>query len=207
MGAVNDFILKSVRHELRVLVLGLVIAGCGTQSRTIQETPVPVPTADTALGVGDTFDVRIYGEPDLSGTYRVGADGGFSFPLVGAVQVVGLEPQAVAKVIAERLRQGILRDPQVSVLVREQTSKKIYVLGQVSKPGTFGCTPSMNVLEAITAAGGFTNLAAKNDTTITRSEQGSKTVFKVPVAEIGEGRARNVYIRPGDIINVPERLF
>ncbi len=181
--------------------------GCGSQSRTIKETPVPVPVADTALGVGDTFDVRVYGEPDLSGTYRVGADGNFTFPLVGSVSAQGIEPQALAKVIAERLRQGILRDPQVSVLVKDQMSKKIYVIGQVSKPGTFPCTPSMNVLEAITVAGGFTDMAAKNDTTITRSEQGEKTVFKVPVAEIGEGRARNEYERPGDIINVPERIF
>jgi polysaccharide export outer membrane protein len=65
----------------------------------------------------------------------------------------------------------------------------------------------MSVVEAITVAGGFTPLAAKNDTTLTRSEQGKKTTVKIPVEAIGEGRARNVYLRPGDIISVPERLF
>jgi polysaccharide export outer membrane protein len=63
------------------------------------------------------------------------------------------------------------------------------------------------VVEAITVAGGFTPMAAKNDTTVTRSESGKKTIVKVPVADIGEGKAKNVYLRPGDIISVPERLF
>jgi polysaccharide export outer membrane protein len=80
-------------------------------------------------------------------------------------------------------------------------------MGQVTKPGTLTFTPSMTVVEAITAAGGFTPMAAKNDTTVTRTEAGQKTTLKVPVEDIGTGKARNVYLQPGDIISVPERLF
>jgi polysaccharide export outer membrane protein len=185
----------------------LVTCSCAPTTKTVVEAPVPVPAADTALGVGDVFDVRVYGEGDLSGTYRVGAEGTITFPLAGEIKVEGLDPQQVAKRIAERLADGILRNPQVSVLVKEQTSKKVYIIGQVTKPGTFTYTPSMSVVEAITIAGGFTALAAKNDTTLTRSEQGKKMIVRVPVQEIGEGKARNVYLRPGDIISVPERLF
>ncbi|HVQ24116.1 MAG TPA: SLBB domain-containing protein, partial [Planctomycetota bacterium] len=87
------------------------------------------------------------------------------------------------------------------------TSKKVYIIGQVSKPGTLTYTPSMSVVEAITLAGGFTALAAKNDTTVTRLERGEKTTTKIPVADISEGKAKNVYVRPGDIISVPERIF
>jgi len=172
----------------------------------VDTTPHPV-VADTSLGVGDSFDVRVYGEPDLSGSYRVGAEGAINFPLAGVIQVQGLDPQQLAKRIADKLSDGILRNPQVTVLVKEQTSKKVYILGQVSKPGTFNYTPSMSVVEAITMAGGFTPLAAKNDTTLTRNDQGVKTTVKVPVEDIGSGKARNVYLRPGDIISVPERLF
>ena len=93
------------------------------------------------------------------------------------------------------------------MLVKDQTSKKIYILGQVGHPGTYSYVPSMSVVEAITVAGGFTGLAAKNDTTITRSELGKKTIVRVPVADIGEGKAPNVYLRPGDIISIPERIF
>lgn len=166
--------------------------------------PAPV---DTSLGIGDSFEVRVFGEPDLSGLYKVGSEGNINFPLIGVVHVDGLDAQATSKLIADKLRQGILRDPQVTVLVKDQTSKKIYILGQVGHPGTFNYTPSMSVVEAITMAGGFSGLAAKNDTTITRSEMGKKTIVRAPVADIGEGKAPNVYLRPGDIISVPERIF
>lgn len=186
---------------------GATGASCVPATRTVYERATPPPTADMTLGVGDTFDVRVFGEPELSGTYRVGPEGTITFPLAGVISVAGLEPQALAKRIADRLADGILRSPQVTVLVKEQTSKKVYVLGQVSKPGTLTFTPSMTVVEAITAAGGFTPMAAKNDTTITRTEAGQKTTVKVPVEDIGTGKARNVYLQPGDIISVPERLF
>jgi protein involved in polysaccharide export with SLBB domain len=184
-----------------------VLVGCGPSTRTVVEQPTPQPAVDTSLGVGDTFEVRVFGEPDLSGLFKVGAEGNINYPLVGVMHVEGSDAQGVAKLLAERLRQGILRDPQVTVFIKEQGSKKIYVLGQVGHPGTFTYTPSMSVVEAITVAGGFTPLAAKNDTTVTRNEDGKKTVVRVRVADIGEGRAPNVYLRPGDIISVPERIF
>jgi len=110
-------------------------------------------------------------------------------------------------VLAEKLKQGILRDPQVTVFAKEQTSKKVYIMGQVGKPGTLSYTPSMSLVEAITLAGGFTPLAAKNDTVVTRVENGRKTIVKVPAGDIGEGRAHNFFLQPGDIISVPERIF
>ena len=190
------------------LLLVCALVGCGPSTRTIVEQPAPPLTVDTSLGVGDSFDVRVFGETDLSGTYKVGSEGNIDFPLVGVIHVAGLDAQAAAKLISDKLRDGkFLRDPQVTVLVKEQTSKKIYILGQVGKPGTFNYTPSMSVVEAITVAGGFTGLAAKNDTTITRTDGGKKTVVRVPVADIGEGKAQNVYLLPGDIISVPERIF
>jgi polysaccharide export outer membrane protein len=195
------------RGRVIVAFVLCAIAGCGASSRTINETPIIPPTVDTSLGVGDTFEVRVFGEADLSGLYKVGSEGNINFPLLGVVHVAGHDPQSVAKLLADRLRQGLLRDPQVTVLIKEQTSKKIYILGQVGHPGTFNYTPSMSVVEAITIAGGFTPIAAKNDTTITRSDEGKKTIVRVPVADIGEGKARNVYLRPGDIISVPERIF
>lgn len=180
-------------------------AGCGHTVPPAMEAPPTV--IDTALGVGDVFEVRVFGEPDLSGSHRVGGGGTITFPLAGVIKVEGLEPQQAAKAIADRLADGILRNPQVSVLVKEQTSKKVVVMGQVSKPGTYPYTPSMTILEAVTVAGGFTPISAKNDTTITRMAEGKKETTKIPVADISEGKARNVYVRPGDIISVPERIF
>lgn len=194
-----------MRLVLVSLLLVLAVPACHDGKNNALEAPPPL--ADTALGVGDVFEVRVFGEADLSGSHRVGADGSITFPLAGVIKVEGLEPQAAAKKIAERLADGILRNPQVSVLVKDQTSKKVVVMGQVSKPGTYSYSPAMTILEAITLAGGFTASSAKNDTTITRTESGKKSTVRVPVSSIGEGRARNVYVRPGDIISVPERIF
>jgi protein involved in polysaccharide export with SLBB domain len=191
----------------RVLLVCVALAACGPTSRTVVEQPATIPSIDTSLGVGDSFEVRVFGEPDLSGLYKVGSEGTINFPLVGVLRVEGLDAQAVSKLLSEKLSEGMLRNPQVTVLIKDQTSKKVFVIGQVGHPGTFNYTPSMNIVEAITVAGGFTGMAAKNDTTVSRLERGKKTTLKVPVADIGEGKAPNVYLRPGDIISVPERIF
>jgi protein involved in polysaccharide export with SLBB domain len=189
------------------VALIVTLFGCGATTKTVVEHAAPPPIVDTTLEVGDSFEVKIWGEADLSGTYRVSNEGTITMPLAGVIKVHGLDQNQVGKLISERLADGILRNPQVIVSFKDMASKKVYIIGQVAKPGTFSYTPLMSVLEAITGAGGFTALAAKNDTTITRSESGKKTIVRVPVEEIGEGKAKNVYLKPGDIINVPERLF
>ena len=186
----------------------ILLCACGPSLKNggVAESSVP-PHIDTTFGVGDTFEVRVFGEGDLSGAFKVGGEGNIDFPLIGVVHVEGLDPQGVAKLLADKLRQGILRDPQVTVLAKEQLSKKVFIVGQVGHQGTLPYAPSMNVVEAITLAGGFTPLAAKNDTTVTRIENGKKTIVKVPAGDIGEGRARNFFLQPGDIIFVPERIL
>lgn len=164
-------------------------------------------TKSSTLDVGDVFDVRIFGENDLSGRYRVGGEGAIEFPLIGALKVAGLAPAEVGALIARRLRDGILRSPQVSIFVVEQVSKKVHILGQVAKPGTFAYAPGMNIVEAITQAGGFTPLAAKNSATVTRSESGHQVIYRVRAGDISDGTAANFFLRPGDIVSVPERFF
>ena len=194
-------------HALIAAALAIALAGCGPTVSTAIETPPPVAAADTTLGVGDTFDVRVYGEADLSGSYKVEGEGTINFPLIGTIKVVGLDAQQLAKALSEKLANGYLRNPQVSVLVKDQPSKKVTITGQVAKPGIYNFSPPMSIVDGITQAGGFSPLAAKNDTTVTRIENGQKTTTKVAVEDIGRGRAKNFYLRPGDIIDVPERLF
>lgn len=162
---------------------------------------------ELTLGPGDKFDIRVFGEPDFTGSYRVDPDGTISYPYIGTVRVEGKTPNELAAMLTEKLGAEYLRRPQVTVVVQEQVSKKITIIGQVAHPGTFSCTANMNIVEAITVAGGFTPMAWRNRTTITRTENGKKYSIQVPVGEIGEGKARNVAVRPGDIISVPEALF
>jgi len=200
--------LDSRRFPMRALVLSLVVSfpACGGSERPPPHFP-PAGT-DTTLGPSDIFDVRVYDEPTLTNTYRVAEDGTIDFPLVGRVAVTGMRPPEIADLLRTRLQDGgFLTHPQVSVLVKEYNSKRISVFGQVQHPGNFPFTERMHVVQAISLAGGFTAIAAKNETIVSRRVNGRERRVRVPVEAIGEGEVANFYLRPGDIIFVPERAF
>jgi polysaccharide export outer membrane protein len=159
------------------------------------------------LGIDDVFEVRVFAEPDLSGAYRIATDGTIDYPFAGRISVVGLRSGDVQELIASKLRDGYLRNPQVSVMVKEWNSRKVSVIGQVQKPGPVVYFPNMTIVDAIAGAGGFTPMAAKNSVTLRREVKGAVESRNCPVAEISEGRAPNVVLRPGDILVVEERLF
>ncbi|MEM6558629.1 MAG: polysaccharide biosynthesis/export family protein [Myxococcota bacterium] len=190
------------------VLAGFVGLACATTSPgAAVENPsaVNVVPAST-LGVGDVFEVRVFSEPDLSGTYRIDSDGSIAMPLAGRVDVAGLTPNAIS-IALESLLSSYLKSPQVSVFVTEFNSKKIYVLGEVKSPGTFVYETGMTVVQAITLAGGFDSLAEKNGTYVTRIVAGKEQQIEIPVEDIGEGRAKNFSLVPGDIVYVPESLF
>jgi protein involved in polysaccharide export with SLBB domain len=163
---------------------------------------------DDRLGVDDVFDVRVFDEPNLSGTYRVSADGTVDYPLIGRVKVYGLRSGEIQAEIAGRLQKGeYLKSPQVSVMVKEWNSRKISVIGQVQRPGSVPYFPRMTIVEAIAAAGGFTGIADKNKVTLRREREGVVRGETYRVKDISEGRASNVTLAPGDILVVDERLF
>lgn len=162
---------------------------------------------DTTLGVGDVFEVRVFRQKDLTGEYRVNSEGSIAFPLIGKVVVSGKTPVAVEKQIRSRLADGYLRDPQVSVLVKEYNSKTISVFGEVRKTGTLSYAEGMTIVDAISQAGGFTNMARKNAVTVTRKRSSKSKRFTVPVQSIGQGKAANFFVRPGDVVFVPRRLW
>jgi polysaccharide export outer membrane protein len=160
------------------------------------------------LGAGDTFEVRVYGEKELSGKYSVESDGTVDFPLIGRVTVDGLEPAQVSDEIEIRLKDSeVLRNPQVSVLVTAYASKRISVVGAVSRPGNFPMASGLTVVQAIGLAGGFTSLADRNSTLVTRRHKGKTNRFRVAVEKVTEGRADDFAVQAGDIIYIPERLF
>lgn len=175
---------------------------CG---RTARFDPPPPPPANNSLGVGDIFQVRVFNEPDLSQEYRVAPDGTIDFPYLGRMRVSGLEPSQVADRIQAELRtRRILTAPQVSVFVREVSSRRIDVVGQVARPGSLTFAPSMTIVQAISGAGGFTALANRDQVVLMRTYAGTRRTFTIPVQSIIEGRFANVVLAPGDVVNVPE---
>lgn len=190
-----------------VFVLAILSIACADRATAPYPVSVPPPPSDSAVGAGDLFDIRVFGEPGLSATYEVANDGAINFPLIGRVEVEGKTPPEIEKEIQARLSEGYIKDPSVSVRVTEYRSRKVSVFGQVRSPGTFGFTENMSIVEAITKAGGFTGMAKKNSVRITRVIGKTKESIIVAVEDIGQGRAPNFLLRPGDVVFVPERLF
>jgi protein involved in polysaccharide export with SLBB domain len=196
----------------RLLTLAAVLAAACGHLRAAQSPAADGPTANpepvaSTLGAGDVVEVRVFQEPELSGVYQVGTDGDIIFPLCKSVPVGGLTANAAAETIRGCLARKYMRDPQVSVLVKEYNSKKIFVFGEVQKPGTFPYQDGMSVVQAVTLAGGFTRSAAQNSTSVTRHVGGTEVKIKVSVQDIALGKASNFILEPGDIVYIPESLF
>jgi polysaccharide export outer membrane protein len=161
----------------------------------------------TTVGAGDVLEVRIFREPDLSGTYQVSVDGTIHMPLVDEVKVAGLPPALAAETIAQRYADGYLAAPQVIVFVKEYNSKRIYVMGEVKAPGSFAYRENLTILQAVILAGGFTTLAATGRVLITRNAEGGEKKLEVSVSDVSRGEAENILLQPGDLVFVPEAIF
>ncbi|MEK7704685.1 MAG: polysaccharide biosynthesis/export family protein, partial [Myxococcota bacterium] len=141
---------------VRLTALLWLMAAAGSCAHAANEIPrdEAALAPPTALGPGDVFEVRVFGEQDLTGVHRVGSDGTINFPLVGRVEVAGHTASEVSAILSQRLGDFV-RQPHVSLFVKEFNSQKVYVLGQVNRPGTFPYEDGMNIIQAVTLAGGF----------------------------------------------------
>ena len=165
------------------------------------------PGGGSTLGSGDLLEVKVYEEADLSGPYRISPEGSIDFPLCGKVPLNGKTQGGAADAITRCLATRYLKNPHVSVLLREYNSKKVFVFGEVQRPGTFPFDTDMSIIQAVTLAGGFTRAAAKNSLSVTRIIDGQERKIRVPVEDIGTGKERNFQLQPGDIVFVPESFF
>jgi len=199
--------------RLSCLILITIVAGCGLfRDPPPSEYPSQeVYVEDTTLGPQDTFEVRVFRHDNMSGTYAVSEEGTINFPEIGVVEVTGKTPAQVEQEIQQRLADGYLVNPSVSILVKEYKSKTISVLGQVRKPTTIPYAAGMSIVDAISQAGGFTPMARKNAVKVTRAvskaSDAKSESFTVPVESIASGKARAFFLRPGDTIFVPERWY
>ncbi len=164
------------------------------------------PKVDATLGAGDIFDVRVFEEPELSGSYRIDSEGVIDYPMIGRLTVAGKLPGQIVALLVERLSVYV-REPAVSVFVREMNSKRVTVSGQVSKPGAFQYADPMTLSQAISLAGGFSSMAARDHVLVSRFDRDKQRIIKIDFRAIAAGRSPNQFILPGDEVYVPERLF
>ena len=181
-----------------------------TETSVIETTPVTgTPDENTIaypdmaesngeynLGAGDKVKITIFGEPDLSGDFKLGGDGTISMPLIGVVSLNGLGLRQAEALIETRLKDGYLKNPSVAVEVIE--SRPFYILGEVRRPGSYNYINGMTALEAVAISGGFTYRANRKKIDILRRG----TVNAEPQSFEPE-----TFIRAGDILFVRERFF
>ncbi|PKN56551.1 MAG: polysaccharide biosynthesis protein [Deltaproteobacteria bacterium HGW-Deltaproteobacteria-14] len=202
----------------RLAALGLLLilsasagcASCEEASTTGYEhlnEAIEAEMAKVGLGPGDVFEVTVYGEENLTRTLRVSPEGDVHFPLIDRIHINGLTTVEIETLIRTKLQDGFIREPSVTVFVKEYNSKKVFVLGEVEKPGTFPYAAGMNIVEAITLAGGFKASANTNYVVVTRRGAGGDQRIPIPVEKIIEGLATNFVLQPGDIIYVPDTLL
>jgi polysaccharide biosynthesis/export protein VpsN len=193
----------------RIVVALMLAAHLSCASGPVKQPNLPPPIETSSLGPGDVFEVTVYDEPAMSKPYKVAPNGTIDFPLIGTLEVEGRESQEVAEMIRDALREKqILKNPSVSVLVKEVNSKKFAVFGQVQKPGQFPMSEGMTVVQAISLAGGFTALADRDRVTLNRRVSREKVVrVFFSVAAITEGKMNDIPLQSGDTIYVEERVF
>ena len=162
------------------------------------------------LQPGDLINVQVFREESMERTLRINGNGTITFPLVGSVKVAGLSQQEAENYLADKLR-AYLRNPQVSMLVKEYGNKTVYVLGQVQKPAAIQIPPEkpLTVLEAITSVGGFTEVANTSKVRVLRMENGKQNAIDVDVSQITKqgNKAMDIALNPGDVVFVPQSMF
>jgi polysaccharide export outer membrane protein len=189
------------------VILLLFSAACGP-SIDNSRVQLPPPVESTTLGPGDVFHMEIVGEKDLPNDYQIASDGTVDFPYIGPLEIAGLEPQEVARLVTKELqRQQILRSPSVIVTVREYHSKRITVLGQVQKPGSFPFSSGLTMIQAVSLAGGFTSIANKDRVNLSRRMKNGSKTFVLSVESITDGRSPDIPLQAGDQLYVHERIF
>lgn len=183
-----------------VVALSLITGPAGGPVAVVSaQTPAQAPVKEYTLVPGDTVEINVFGEADLTRSVVIRPDGKISLPLIGEVQAAGLKPSQLAERIAETLK-AYLRSPQVTVTVTGLQRLFVQVNGQAVRPGPVEIQRDWTLLDVIGAVGGVTPRADAGKATLTRKDR----TIPIDIARLLKGdSAANVPIEPGDIITIP----
>jgi polysaccharide export outer membrane protein len=188
-------------------------AAAESKAAASPDSPAPAPQvkvraeedpADAyAIGIGDVIEIAVWKNPDLTVTVPVRPDGRVSVPLLGDVQAAGMTPLALKQTLTEGFRQYVTA-PGVSVVIKEINSQKVFVTGEVAKPGAYDLRPHTKLMQALALAGGLTPYA-KGRVILLRDRQGKDRRFEMGLADIIKGRRPedNIVLQAGDTLIFP----
>ena len=158
------------------------------------------------IGRMDNVEIRVFREEELTTRGQLSGDGTISMPLIGAVRIEGLTTDQAAAAITRKLSDGYLVKPEVSVSIEARIRRTVTVLGQAQRPGVFELPAhrQLTLVEAIGMAGGVTRIANGRKINLKR---GGNQVFTVNLSDITRGKGKDIPLRDGDVITIPESLF
>lgn len=187
-----------------VLTFFLMLLVSSVMAETEADATAAATPASYQIGPGDLLRVSVWKEEDMQLDVLVTPDGGITFPLAGEIQASGLTTKALSDVLVEKLKRYIPH-PNVSVSVLKSVSNKVYVIGKVNRPGEFTATGYMDVLQALTMAGGLTPYADADDIKILRRTETGNLVMEFDYDEVidGESLEMNIILKAGDTVVVP----
>jgi polysaccharide export outer membrane protein len=202
----------STRRWLRGIFVALVSLSVGCAPPTLpartpppaEEPPPRIEVQEFVLGPRDEVEVFVWQHADLSRTTVVSPAGLLSYPLVGTIKASGLSGDALATQIHESLARYIV-DPQVTVTVKSVRSQKVFVLGEVNRPGVFPLDGPVRAVEAIALAGGFTQDAETKSVLLIRGNLSQPELYTLALDRtLFQGApGENVRLQPGDVVYVP----
>ena len=176
----------------------------------VEAKPVPLVDGSYQLSPHEVVKITVFQEDDLTATARIAEDGTVQLPLIGSVAIGGKTVRQAAAVIEAALREDYLVHPQVSVTVAEFAKRRFAILGQVQRPGTYEipANETLDVIQAIGLAGGYTRSANPGKIIVKRIANGSERVFRLNGKELARnGREKAFHVMAGDAITVEESLF
>ncbi len=191
-----------LRHlRLGALVL-LPLAGCGGAPFVWVDDLAQQKAADEyVIEAGDTVGVHVFNQENMSTRARVRSDGKVAVPMLGDVEFRGKTPSALSKELGARFKEYVV-SPVVTVSVEESLPTAVSVLGEVAHPGNYTLDASAGVLQALAAAGGFTDYASRDAIYVVRKAPGPRVRFAFSALAHGDGRATAFRLRAGDAVIV-----
>ena len=164
----------------------------------------PVVPAGYVIGPDDVLAIVFWKDKDMSAEARVRPDGRIALPLINEVHAAGLTPEELQKRITEESKKYV-EDASITIVVREINSRKVFITGQVNKPGVYPLTSTTTVIQLISLAGGLMEYANSKNIMIMRNEGGKQVSLKFNYREVAAGKrlTQNIELKPGDTVVVP----
>jgi polysaccharide export outer membrane protein len=165
-------------------------------------TGMAIPT-DYVIGPDDVLGIVFWRDTDMTGDVTVRPDGMITLPLIRDIKAAGLTPDQLRDQVTKAAAKFI-EDPNVTVVVRQINSRNVFITGQVARPGPYGVSGQMTVLQLIAVAGGLTEFANSKNIQILRTENGQARSYKFNYNEVAEGKKleQNIVLKPGDQVIV-----